>query len=158
MQAQVCQPIYNMLCQVCEGHFDAANTIFIPQTDLHMKSGLHDLLEYSSRFIAAASMRASTEQELSIEGVGANPGGTPAVLQGHHGTDVSPPSSPRLRQTTFGATLDFIEALCDASSGLTTFSPVGARYPLSCRPPLCRKLARCPTLQYLHAWIAAVRF
>ncbi|CAD7700802.1 unnamed protein product [Ostreobium quekettii] len=29
-----------------------------------------------------------------------------------------PPSSPRLRQTTFGATLDFIDALCDASSGL----------------------------------------
>ena len=37
---------------------------------------------------------------------------------------MSPPSSPRLRQTTFGATLDFIEALCDASSGLTSFAPV----------------------------------
>ena len=36
----------------------------------------------------------------------------------------SPPSSPRLRQTTFGATLDFIEALCDASSRLTSFPPV----------------------------------
>lgn len=35
-----------------------------------------------------------------------------------------PPSSPRLRQSTFGATLDFIEALCDASSGLTAFAPV----------------------------------
>ena len=38
--------------------------------------------------------------------------------------DASQPSSPRLRQTTFGATLDFIEALCDASSGLTAFAPV----------------------------------
>jgi len=37
--------------------------------------------------------------------------------------ELSPPSSPRLRQTTFGATLDFIEALCDASSGLTAFAP-----------------------------------
>ncbi len=36
----------------------------------------------------------------------------------------SPPSSPRLRQSTFGATLDFIEALCDASSRLTSFPPV----------------------------------
>ena len=35
-----------------------------------------------------------------------------------------PPSSPRLRQSTFGATLDFIEALCDASAGLTAFAPV----------------------------------
>jgi hypothetical protein len=33
----------------------------------------------------------------------------------------SPPNSPRRRQTTFGATLDFIEALCTASSGLTAF-------------------------------------
>lgn len=37
---------------------------------------------------------------------------------------VSPPSSPRLRHSTFGATLDFIEALCDASSGLTAFAAV----------------------------------
>ncbi len=36
---------------------------------------------------------------------------------------MSPPSSPRLRQTTFGATLDFIEALCDASANLTAFAP-----------------------------------
>ncbi|KAL3135684.1 hypothetical protein ABBQ38_006156 [Trebouxia sp. C0009 RCD-2024] len=35
---------------------------------------------------------------------------------------MSPPSSPRLRHSTFGATLDFIEALCDASSGLTAFA------------------------------------
>ena len=35
-----------------------------------------------------------------------------------------PPSSPKLRQSTFGATLDFIEALCDASAGLTSFAPV----------------------------------
>lgn len=37
---------------------------------------------------------------------------------------MSPPSSPRLRHSTFGATLDFIEALCDASSGLTAFATV----------------------------------
>lgn len=28
------------------------------------------------------------------------------------------PSSPALRQTTFGATLDFVDALCNASAGL----------------------------------------
>ncbi|RMZ54893.1 hypothetical protein APUTEX25_000410, partial [Auxenochlorella protothecoides] len=36
---------------------------------------------------------------------------------------LSPPNSPRRRQTTFGATLDFIDALCTASSGLTAFPP-----------------------------------
>lgn len=35
---------------------------------------------------------------------------------------LSPTNSPRLRQTTFGATLDFVEALCTASSGLTSFA------------------------------------
>lgn len=34
---------------------------------------------------------------------------------------LSPPSSPRRRQTTFGATLDFVETLCQASSSLTAF-------------------------------------
>jgi len=33
----------------------------------------------------------------------------------------SPPTSPRRRETTFGATLDFVEALCTASSNLTAF-------------------------------------
>ncbi len=50
-------------------------------------------------------------------------GGQPGVVtavEGGGGRE-SPPSSPRLRQTTFGATLDFIEALCDASSRLTSF-------------------------------------
>ncbi len=46
------------------------------------------------------------------------------MVAGDATADMSPPSSPRLRQTTFGATLDFIEALCDASSGLTSFAPV----------------------------------
>ena len=41
---------------------------------------------------------------------------------------MSPPSSPRLRHSTFGATLDFIEALCDASSGLTAFAAVSLLY------------------------------
>ncbi len=53
------------------------------------------------------------------------------------GGDASPPSSPRLRQTTFGATLDFIEALCDASSGLTSFAPVGALFDSSQRVLVC---------------------
>lgn len=34
----------------------------------------------------------------------------------------SPPSSPRQRQTTFGATLDFVEALSSASRPLTSFA------------------------------------
>ncbi len=55
-------------------------------------------------------------------------GGQPGVVLASDVADLSPPSSPRLRQTTFGATLDFIEALCDASSGLTSFAPV-------CSPP-----------------------
>jgi len=33
----------------------------------------------------------------------------------------SPPTSPRRRETTFGATLDLVEALCTASSNLTAF-------------------------------------
>ena len=49
---------------------------------------------------------------------------------------MSPPSSPRLRHSTFGATLDFIEALCDASSGLTAFATVSF---MLC---LCRLSAR----------------
>ena len=51
-------------------------------------------------------------------------GGGAACLHARESAELSPPSSPRLRQTTFGATLDFIEALCDASSGLTAFAPV----------------------------------
>lgn len=37
---------------------------------------------------------------------------------------LSQPSSPRLRQTTFGATLTLMEWLCEASSELTQFTPV----------------------------------
>lgn len=37
-------------------------------------------------------------------------------------TLVEAPSSPKRRETTFGATLDFVEALCSASSYLTSFS------------------------------------
>ncbi|KAK2076370.1 hypothetical protein QBZ16_000895 [Prototheca wickerhamii] len=40
---------------------------------------------------------------------------------------LSPPNSPHRRQTTFGATLDFIDALCTASSGLTAFPGRGPR-------------------------------
>ncbi|KAK9865441.1 hypothetical protein WJX84_000186 [Apatococcus fuscideae] len=54
-------------------------------------------------------------------------GGGPACLRNYecpadYPEPTSPPSSPRLRQTTFGATLDFIEALCDASANLTAFA------------------------------------
>ena len=58
------------------------------------------------------------------EGLGAAAeGGQSGVVKAGDGRE-SPPSSPRLRQSTFGATLDFIEALCDASSRLTSFPPV----------------------------------
>ena len=44
---------------------------------------------------------------------------------GHHAGGGGPMSpSTRLRRDTFGATLDFIEALCDASSSLASFSQV----------------------------------
>lgn len=55
----------------------------------------------------------------------------------------SPPSSPRLRQTTFGATLDFIEALCDASSRLTSFPPVNLPF-----DPKCPATSNLEYLQY----------
>jgi hypothetical protein len=45
---------------------------------------------------------------------------------------LSPPNSPRRRQTTFGATLDFVETLCQASSSLTAFQ----RASLPTLPPL----------------------
>ena len=50
---------------------------------------------------------------------------------------MSPPSSPRLRHSTFGATLDFIEALCDASSGLTAFATVSLLLYTRPGPPAC---------------------
>ena len=46
-------------------------------------------------------------------------------LSDEEGRPVSP--TTRLRLDTFGATMDFMEALCDASSSLTTFSHVRAR-------------------------------
>lgn len=39
---------------------------------------------------------------------------------------VPPPSSPQLRKTTFGATLDFVDALCNASSSLVHVPQVGS--------------------------------
>ena len=60
-----------------------------------------------------------------------------------------PPSSPKLRQSTFGATLDFIEALCDASAGLTAFAPVcAAELFLSACP-------RCVSHSLLHCSLCA---
>lgn len=41
--------------------------------------------------------------------------------QAQAGQMFSPPNSPRRRQTTFGATLDFVETLCQASASLTAF-------------------------------------
>lgn len=60
----------------------------------------------------------------------------------------SPPSSPRLRQTTFGATLDFIEALCDASSRLTSFPPV--------RLLFCCAWDDCPEVKYRQSFPAHI--
>ena len=45
-------------------------------------------------------------------------------------SDPSPPNSPRRRETTFGATLDFVEALCTASSNLTVFQPEDRQWAL----------------------------
>lgn len=42
----------------------------------------------------------------------------------------SPPNSPRRRETTFGATLDFVDALCTASSNLTVFQPEDRQWAL----------------------------
>ena len=69
------------------------------------------------------------------EGLGdAAEGGQSGVVKAGDGRE-SPPNSPRLRQTTFGATLDFIEALCDASSRLTSFPPVNVpSWPLGVLP------------------------
>ena len=48
------------------------------------------------------------------------------ILSDDEGVGMSRPMSPttRLRRDTFGATLDFIEALCDASSSLASFTQV----------------------------------
>lgn len=43
-----------------------------------------------------------------------------------------PLSSPRLRQTTFTATLNFVDALCDASSSLVHIPQVGAQVMQCC--------------------------
>jgi hypothetical protein len=45
---------------------------------------------------------------------------------------LSPPNSPRRRQTTFGATLDFVETLCQASSSLTAFQRAPPRCSCCC--------------------------
>jgi len=45
---------------------------------------------------------------------------------------LSPPNSPRRRQTTFGATLDLVETLCQASANLTAF-PRGCLQLSCCR-------------------------
>lgn len=73
--------------------------------------------------VSALLLRSATAGEdggpgvvLQSEGLDAVGGGSPspALL-------FSPPNSPRRRQTTFGATLDFVETLCQASSSLTAF-------------------------------------
>lgn len=43
---------------------------------------------------------------------------------------MSSPNSPRRRETTFGATLDFVDALCTASSNLTVFQPEDRQWAL----------------------------
>ena len=77
---------------------------------------------------------------LKVQALMCAAGGGPGVV--HSGGETppggaspafSPPSSPRRRQTTFGATLDFIEALCTASSGLTAFQGEVAGWQLAGR-------------------------
>jgi len=48
------------------------------------------------------------------------PGGSSPVHTDGNMNSVFVPSSPKRRETTFGATLDFVEALCSASSALTS--------------------------------------
>jgi len=47
----------------------------------------------------------------------------PLAPPGESGGAHSPPASPRLREATYGATLDLVEALTDAASALAGFSP-----------------------------------
>ncbi len=106
------------------------------------------------RDVAPFNLCLTTESE----GLGAAAeGGQSGVVKAGDGRE-SPPSSPRLRQTTFGATLDFIEALCDASSRLTSFPPVRAPYspftlqpcPLDCIEYLCKLSTLSPPVQLLY--------
>lgn len=72
----------------------------------------------------ASSLRAQLGEgegvsELLVRAASTSGDGRPAVVRGGDSDGLfSPPSSPRRRETTFGATLDFVEALCAASSGL----------------------------------------
>lgn len=76
-------------------NFERCRTL---RQELGEGEGVSALLEKSSKLVAecGSGRVVATEDEVLDE----------------------PLSSPRLRQTTFGSTLDFIDALCDASSGL----------------------------------------
>ena len=62
----------------------------------------------------------------------------------------SPPNSPRRRQTTFGATLDFVETLCQASASLTAFQRARAAPRRLARLASRRALPAAPRAR-LHA-------
>jgi hypothetical protein len=62
---------------------------------------------------SAGLLPRSSMQQVDDAGSSGRPAGASPLF--------SPPNSPRRRQTTFGATLDFVETLCQASSSLTAF-------------------------------------
>ncbi|KAL0039390.1 hypothetical protein WJX79_005779 [Trebouxia sp. C0005] len=83
-------------------------------TSYGMSQGLEGLICASPSAVRRNSLAGMDRQGLDGSQGGLQVSPEPEVM--------SPPSSPRLRHSTFGATLDFIEALCDASSGLTAFA------------------------------------
>ena len=53
-------------------------------------------------------------------GILSSPPGGSSPVSGMHASREQAPSSPKRRETTFGATLDFVEALCSVSSALSS--------------------------------------
>ncbi|KFM29056.1 Phosphatidylinositol 4-kinase beta 1 [Auxenochlorella protothecoides] len=85
-------------------------------SSVFMDTGVEGLLGYSAPQGAEAQ-----GAQAWLERTPASPGASGTSPD--PASALSPPNSPRRRQTTFGATLDFIDALCTASSGLTAFPP-----------------------------------
>lgn len=86
--------------------------------------GVSALLERSAKNTAAGMVAAEDEGLMSDDEFGGRP--------------MSPLT--RLRYDTFGATLDFVDALCDASSALTNYSQVGARCIVGMLRPSLRRV------------------
>ena len=103
-------------------------------SSLFMDTGMEGLLidqppntessEMSSEFNVPSPIHVTPKR---VPGLSIDDESTPANWNDSFPSGMSPPfspsSSPRKRETTFGATLDFVEALCAASSGLTVFQP-----------------------------------